>query len=149
VKGPLLAVVSNYEEAWLALQLGCEEVVVRPFGPEELKLRAHKMLGLVGSDRLIVGELFIDLRAREVRRGGEELHLTKLEFDLLAYLARNAGKVVRYDELLEKVWGYGYSEGNYDLIRTCIKRLRKKIEDKPRKPRHIMTVRGVGYRLEL
>jgi DNA-binding response OmpR family regulator len=57
--------------------------------------------------------------------------------------------VVRYDELLEKVWGYGYSEGNYDLIRTCIKRLRKKIEDKPRKPRHIVTVRGVGYRLEL
>ena len=57
--------------------------------------------------------------------------------------------MVRYDELLEKVWGYGYSEGNYDLIRTCIKRLRKKIEDKPRKPRHIVTVRGVGYRLEL
>jgi DNA-binding response OmpR family regulator len=49
VKGPLLAVVSNYEEAWLALQLGCKEVVVRPFEPEELKLRAHKMLGLVGA----------------------------------------------------------------------------------------------------
>jgi DNA-binding response OmpR family regulator len=146
VKVPLLAVVSTYEEARLALHLGCAEVVVRPFDLEELKLRAHKVLG--GGDVFLVGALLIDLRARRVRRRGEDLHLTSLEFDLLAYLARNAGRVVGYDELLERVWGYECDEGNHDLIRSCLKRLRKKIEDEPGKPRYIVTVRGVGCRLE-
>lgn len=104
---PLLAVVATYEEAQLALQLGCDKVLVRPFGPEELKLRGHKMLGLMGDNRLLVGELLIDLRVRQVWRRGEKLRLTPLEFDLLAYLAKNAGKVVGYNGLLERMWGYG------------------------------------------
>jgi len=149
VKVPLLAVVSTYEEAKLALELGCEEIVVKPFNLEELKLRVHKVLGLVGSVRLVVGDIVIDLYSRQVRMGGEEIHLTRLEFDLLVYLAKNAGRVVGYDELLEKVWGYNYDEGNYDLVKTCIKRLRKKIEDKTCKRRYIVAVRGVGYRIEL
>ncbi len=144
---PLLTIVSTPEEAWLALQLGCAKVLVRPFDLEELKLRAHKMLELVGSGRLLVGELLIDLRARRVWWWGEKLHLTPLEFELLAYLARNAGRVVGYDELLERVWGYGYDEGNHGLVRMCVSRLRRKIGDAPGRPQHIVCVRGVGYRL--
>jgi len=121
--------------------------VVRLFDLEELKLRVHKVLGRVGSDHLLVGELLIDFRARQVRRRGEKLHLTPLEFELLAYLARNAGRVVGYDELLERVWGYGYDEGNHGLVRMCVSRLRRKIGDAPGGPQHIVCVRGVGYRL--
>lgn len=69
VKVPLLTIVPTYEEAQLALQLGCDEVLVRPFDLEELKLRIHKLLGRVRDDRLLVGELLIDLRARQVWRG--------------------------------------------------------------------------------
>jgi len=144
---PLLAIVCTHEEAWLALQRGCAEALVRPFDLEELKLRCHKMLGLVESGRLLVGELLIDFRARQVRRRGEKLHLTPLEFELLAYLAKNAGRVVGYDELLERVWGYEYDEGNHGLVRMCVSRLRRKIGDAPGGPRHIVCVRGVGYRL--
>jgi len=72
VKVPLLAVVSTYEEAKLALELGCEEIVVKPFNPEELKLRVHKVLGLVGSVRLVVGDIVIDLYSRQVRMGGKK-----------------------------------------------------------------------------
>jgi len=147
-KVSLLAIVSTHEEARLALQLGCDEAVVRPFDLEELKLRGHKMLGLVEGDRLLVGQLLIDLRARRVWRRGEKLDLTRLEFDLLAYLARNAGRVVGYDELLEKVWGYGWDTGGYEAVRSCVKRLRRKIEDDPSQPRYFVTIRGVGYRWE-
>jgi DNA-binding response OmpR family regulator len=147
-KVPLLAVVSTLEEAGLALQFGCDEVLVRPSDPEELKLRGHKMLGLMGGGRLLVGELLIDLRARQVWRGREKLRLTRLEFELLAYLARNAGRVVGYDELLEKVWRYYPDSGIREQVRTAIWRLRKKIEDYPARPQYIVDVRGAGYRLE-
>jgi DNA-binding response OmpR family regulator len=146
-KLPLLAIVSTHEEAYLTLQLGCDEALVRPFFLKEVKGRDHKMLGLVESDRLLIGELLIDLRAREVYQQEEKLHLTRLEFDLLAYLAKNAGRVVRYDELLERVWGYEADEGSYGLVRMCISRLRRKIGDAPGGPQHIVCVRGVGYRL--
>ena len=146
-KVPVLAVVPTHEEARLALQLGCNEVLVRPFDLQELKLRGHKLLRRVGNDRLLVSELLIDLRAREVRRGEEKLHLTKIEFNLLAYLARNTGRVVGYDELLEKVWGYEADDGSYGLVRMCVSRLRRKIGDAPGGPQHIVCVRGVGYRL--
>jgi DNA-binding response OmpR family regulator len=147
-KVPLLAIVPTYEEAQLALQLGCDEVLVRPFDLEELKLRVHKVLERVGNDRLLVGELLIDLRARQVSQGREKLHLTLLEFDLLAYLAGNAGRVVGYDELLEKVWGYEADDGSYGLVRMCVSRLRRKIGDAPGGPQHIACVRGVGYKLQ-
>jgi len=146
-KVPVLAIVPTYEEAGLALQLGCDEVLVRPFDLEELKLRVHKLLGRVGDGRLLVGELLIDLRARQVNWGEGKLHLTRLELDLLAYLARNAGRVVGYDELLERVWGYEADDGSYSLVRMCASRLRKKIDHAPGGPQHIVCVRGVGYRL--
>ncbi len=144
---PLLAIVPTYQEARLALQLGCAEVLVRPFDLQELKLRVHKVLGRVVNGRLLVGELLIDLRAREVTRGEEKLQLARLKFDLLAYLARNAGRVVGYDEPLEKVWGYEADDGSCNLVHMCVSRLRRKIGDASGGPQHIVCVRGVGYRL--
>jgi DNA-binding response OmpR family regulator len=147
-KVPLLAVVSTPQEARLALQFGCDEVLVRPFDLEELKLRGHKMLGLVGGERLLVGELLIDLRARQVWRGEEELHLSPLQYELLACLARNLGKVVEYDELLDEVWRCEAYEGSREMVKMAIRRLRGKIEDDPGKPRYVVSVRGRGYMLK-
>lgn len=147
-KVPLLAVVPTYEEARLALQLGCDEVLVRPFDLEELKLRAHKVLGLVENGSLLVAELLIDLRAREVWRGKEELHLSPLQYDLLTYLARNLGKVMEYDELLDEVWRCKACQGSREMVKMAIKRLRGKIEDDPGRPRYVVSVRGRGYMLK-
>jgi DNA-binding response OmpR family regulator len=147
-KVPLLAIVPTYEEARLALQLGCDEVLVRPFGFEELKLRAHKVLGLAENGRLLVSELPIDFRAREVWRGEEDLHLSSLQYELFAYLARNLGKVVEYDELLDEVWRCEACEGSREMVKMAIRRLREKIENDPGKPRYVVSVRGRGYMLK-
>jgi len=147
-KVPLLAVVPTCEEARLALQLGCDEVLVRPFDLEELKLRVHKLLGRVGDGRLLVGELLIDFRAREVWRQREKLHLSPLQYELLAYLTRNLGKVVEYDELLNEVWRCEVYEGSREMVKMAIRRLRGKIEDDPSMPRYVVSVRGKGYTLK-
>jgi DNA-binding response OmpR family regulator len=147
-KIPLLAIAPTYEEAQLALQLGCDEVLVRPFDPQELKLRGHKVLGLVENGRLVIGELLIDFRAREVWRRGEKLHLSPLQYKLLAYLARNLRKFVEYDELLDEVWRCKVYEGSCEMVKMAIRRLRGKIEDDPGKPRYVVSVRGRGYMLK-
>ena len=97
---------------------------------------------------MLVGELLIDSRAREVWRGGEELHLSPVQYELLAYLARNLGKVVEYDELLDEVWRCEACEGSREMIKMVIRRLRGKIEDDPGKPRYVVSVRGRGYMLK-
>jgi DNA-binding winged helix-turn-helix (wHTH) protein len=93
------------------------------------------------------GQLIIDLGTHRVTRGEKRVYLTKLEVDLLAYLARKAPRVVHYDELLQEVWGYSWNQGSYHAVKACVSRLRRKIEDDPLQPRYIMCVRGVGYRL--
>lgn len=103
-------------------------------------------LGLGEPETVQVGDLLLDLQAGRVVRGDEEVCLTRLEFDLLAYLVRSAGRVVGYDELLREVWGYDYTAGSQETIKSCVKRLRWKIEPDPAQPRYLVTVRGVGYR---
>ena len=104
-------------------------------------------LGLGEPETVQVGDLLLDLRTRRVMRGDEEVCLTRLEFDLLAYLVRNAGRVVGYDELLREVWGYADDAGSYELMRMAVSRLRDKIGENVARPRYIECVRGVGYRL--
>jgi len=94
-----------------------------------------------------VGDLLLDLQAGRVVRGDEEVCLTRLEFDLLAYLVRSAGQVVGYDELLREVWGYADDAGSYALVRMTMSRLRDKIGENVAQPQYIECVRGVGYRL--
>ncbi|MEO0248262.1 MAG: winged helix-turn-helix domain-containing protein [candidate division WOR-3 bacterium] len=94
-----------------------------------------------------VGDLRLDLQARRAMCGDEEGCLTRLEFDLLAYLVRNAGRVVEYDELLREVCGYADDTGSYELVRMAMSRLRSEIGENAVRPQYIECVRGVGYRL--
>lgn len=79
--------------------------------------------------------------------GGGPVALSATEFRLLAYLARRAGRVVTYGELLEVVWGCFVEEGSYDLVRSCVRRVRHKLGDDAAEPQYVIIIRGVGYRL--
>ena len=133
-----------------ALDAGADDYVTKPFGMDELLARIRAALRRQpahdAQERLLeVGEFRIDLDAHLVTRGGEELRLTPKEFDLLAHLARNAGKVLTHRSLLGAVWGGDYTE-QHEYLRVFIGQLRKKIESDPAKPIHLVTETGIGYR---
>ena len=93
------------------------------------------------------GDLEVEPEAALVRRRGEQVGLTKTEFRLLCELAENAGRVLSREALLERVWGYDYF-GDSRLVDVHVRRLRRKVEDDPSQPRWIITVRGLGYKVE-
>jgi DNA-binding response OmpR family regulator len=95
---------------------------------------------------LTFGEVEVRPDEGTVQRGGEEVHCTRTEFRLLCELAANPGKVLSREQLLDRVWGYDYF-GDGRLVDVHIRRLRTKIEPDPANPRHILTVRGMGYKL--
>jgi len=132
-----------------ALDLGADDYLTKPFGIEELLARLRAVLRRVNpgnGDVLQVRNVTIDVRNHVVTRDGEEVHLTPTEFDLLAVLATNAGKVLTHRNLLERVWG-GYAADNAQQLRVYINYLRRKLEDEPHEPTLIVTEPGVGYRL--
>ena len=98
-------------------------------------------------DHLTAGDVTIDLGGYLVLRGGQEVHLTPTEFDLLRVLASEAGKVLTHRQLLERVWG-NYAAENSQQLRVYINYLRRKLEEDPRDPQLIVTEPGVGYRLK-
>jgi len=133
-----------------ALDAGADDYVTKPFGMDELLARIRATLRRQPakdsqSKVFEVGEFRIDLDAHVVTRGGEELRLTPKEFDLLAHLVRNAGKVLTHRSLLGAVWGGDYTE-QHEYLRVFIGQLRKKIEPDPSKPRYILTEPWIGYR---
>jgi DNA-binding response OmpR family regulator len=95
---------------------------------------------------IVVGDLHIDVAGAEVTRGDEVLPLTRTEFKLLAELAGAEGKVLSREQLLSRVWGYGYF-GDSRIVDVHVRRLRLKIEHDPASPKHLVTARGLGYRL--
>ncbi|HYV25072.1 MAG TPA: response regulator transcription factor [Pyrinomonadaceae bacterium] len=133
-----------------ALDAGADDYVTKPFGMDELLARIRAALRRqppTGSqnNNLEAGEFRVDLNAHIVTRGGEELRLTPKEFDLLAFLIRNSGKVLTHRALLGAVWGGDYTQQN-EYLRVFIGQLRKKIESDPSKPRFILTEPWIGYR---
>lgn len=133
-----------------ALDAGADDYVTKPFGMDELLARIRATLRRQpesGSPETVleVGEFRIDLDAHVVTRSGEEIRLTPKEFDLLAHLLRNAGKVLTHRSLLGAIWGGGYTE-QHEYLRVFIGQLRKKIEPDPSKPRYILTEPWIGYR---
>ncbi len=134
-----------------ALEMGADDYVVKPFGNLELIARIRSVLrrteGVVGplEKPYINGALKIDFNQHKVFRDGEEIHLTSTEFHLLSILARNAGRVVPSETLLGRVWGRYALDSDY--LKVYIRRLRRKIENDPAKPRFIQTMRGEGYYL--
>ena len=151
--GPILvlSVRSSDADKISALDLGADDYLTKPFSAGELLARVRALLrraaGLASPPPVIsVGNIEIDIAHRRVTRSGQDVDLTKTEFEILAYLAHNADCVVTSKMLLENVWGPEYGEDTQTL-RVHISHLRKKIEPHPSVPRYILTEPGVGFRL--
>jgi len=146
----VLSAIGEEAQKVRALEAGADDYVTKPFGNRELVARLHAALrraGVAGDEPKIVADgLEIDLAARVVRRDGELVHLTPIEFDLLRTLARNRGRLITHRKLLVEVWGPEYVD-DIQPLRTHIARLRAKIElDGTAVPRYVITDPGVGYR---
>lgn len=158
---PIIFVTAREEEKdkILGLETGADDYVTKPFSFRELLARVRvnirRSSGEVvrreaassGGDRITVGELAIDTEHYSVTKNGESIELSKKDYDLIALLAENVGKVFTREELLEKVWGYDEYYGDIRTVDVTVSRIRKKIERDPAKPEYIMSKRGVGYYL--
>ena len=151
---PIIFLTAKAEDAdkVRGLRLGGDDYVTKPFSATELVARVQAVLRrtrfpheLHEGTPFQRGELRIDFAAHRVTVRGEDVPLTPTEFGLLRLLAGNAGRVLVQDELLRQVWGPGY-EGDGDLLRTAIRRLRQKIEPPDGRPVYVLTERGIGYR---
>jgi two-component system KDP operon response regulator KdpE len=153
---PIVVLSARGEEASkiAALDAGADDYLTKPFGVGELLARIRVALrhasrissGQPLDDVLQAGNVTIDIAGHVVTKRGLEVKLTKIEFDLLAVLARHAGKVVTHRHLLHEVWGpHAVHEPHY--VRVFMANLRKKLEDDPRRPALLITEQGVGYRL--
>ena len=134
----------------VGLEAGADDYVKKPFEVPELVARVRAAIRRAGResgdpDVLRLGTLEIDLAGRTVRRDGADVALTRTEFDLLVELARNAGRVLTRDVLLDRIWGYDYL-GDSRLVDVAIQRLRAKVEADPAAPELVLTVRGAGYK---
>jgi two-component system KDP operon response regulator KdpE len=146
----ILSVRANEADKILALDEGADDYLTKPFSAGELLARIRALLrraaDLTSPPPVITsGELEIDIARRRVKRAGKEIALTPTEFDILAYLARNAGLVVTQRMILEHVWGPEWVE-DAQTLRVHVSNLRKKVESHPGGPRYIITEPGVGFR---
>jgi two-component system KDP operon response regulator KdpE len=148
----VLSAVGDEEQKVKALEAGADDYITKPFGARELVARLQAALrrseGARGEEPVIARDgLEVDLAARAVRREGEAIHLTPIEFELLRVLVRNRGRLMTHRALLKEVWGPGYAD-DVQALRTHIARLRAKIEPQGPgvRPRYIVTDPGVGYR---
>ncbi|MFP5332847.1 MAG: response regulator transcription factor [Acidimicrobiia bacterium] len=146
---PILMLTARHEisDRVAGLDAGADDYLVKPFALDELLARLRALLRRTGptesTDLLTVGDLVLDPAGRRVTRGGEEIHLTRTEFDLLELLMFNAGTVLTREVILERIWGFDF-ETSSNSLDVYIGYLRRKTE-MDGKPRLIHTVRGVGF----
>lgn len=158
---PIIFVTAREEEKdkILGLETGADDYVTKPFSFKELlariRVNIRRSSGEVvrseeksgSATQITVGELVIDSEHYSVTKNGEPIELSKKDYDLIALLAENVGKVFTREDLLEKVWGYDDYYGDIRTVDVTVSRIRKKIEKDPAKPEYIMSKRGVGYYL--
>ena len=157
----MLTAKSDTVDIVLGLESGADDYVVKPFKPKELVARVRARLRRTDSEpaemlsigdltidvpeRLVIADVEIDVPGHVVTRGGEQISLTPLEFDLLVALARKPRQVFSREVLLEQVWGYRHA-ADTRLVNVHVQRLRSKLERDPEHPEVVLTVRGVGYK---
>ncbi len=148
----VLSARSQQKDIVQALDLGVDDYLTKPFGVEELLARMRAVLrrtartAVMPRPPLVLGDLTINFADQHVLVRGHALHLTRTEYDLLAHLAANAGRVITHRALLQAVWGPEYGD-EAEYLWAYIRRLRHKIEADPSNPRYILTQPGVGYHL--
>lgn len=144
------------QEKVAALDLGADDYITKPFGTSELLARIRTSLR--HSNRLMTdsslyirpyqaGELVLDFSKRLLTLDGETIHLTPIEYKIVAFLAKNSGKVVTYDSLLSNVWGPN-TDGDNKILRVNMANIRRKLEKDPAQPQYIFTEVGIGYRMK-
>jgi two-component system KDP operon response regulator KdpE len=145
----ILTVRSSEEDVILALDLGANDYLTKPFRTGELLARIRSVLRQNRKDgvntQLTFGDVKIDIPNHVVHKKNEIIKLTSTEFNLLVLLARNAGRVLTHQYLLKEIWGYTYLEQT-QYLRVFVAQLRKKIEDDPAHPVWLITESGIGYR---
>jgi len=153
---PIIMLTARDEEVdrVVGLELGADDYVAKPFSMRELMARVRALLRRAtrpptGDEarHLTAGDLSVDLNRREVTRDGHLLALKPKEFDLLVFLLRNPGRVFTREQLLDQIWGYDFA-GDTRTVDVHVRWLREKTEEEPGSPRRLVTVRGVGYRLD-
>jgi len=150
---PVVVVTARADEAdrIVGLEIGADDYVVKPFSPKELVARVRAVLRRVdlageGGEVLRAGELMVDIPRREVRASGRLVDLTPTEFDLLQTLIRQPGRVFTRGQLLEAIHGLAFD--SYErAIDAHVKNMRRKLEPEPQRPRYLITVHGIGYKL--
>jgi DNA-binding response OmpR family regulator len=138
----------------IGLELGADDYLAKPFNPEELTARVRAVLrrtqareAPTSGDRLVCGDIVVDLARRTVYVRNRPVVLSRTEWQLLQQLCANAGRVMLHEDLLSRTWGPEYRD-DVQYLRVWISRLRQKLEDNPSAPRYIRTVQGVGYILD-
>ena len=148
----VLSARTNEADKIAALDAGADDYLTKPFGVGELlarvrvALRRREKTGEAGATEVEFGSVRIDLLNRNVKRDGQTIHLTPIEYRLLTLLVRNAGKVLTHRQILREVWGPSHVESNH-YLRIYMGQLRHKLEENPAQPRWLQTESGVGYRL--
>ncbi|WTX01117.1 response regulator transcription factor (plasmid) [Streptomycetaceae bacterium NBC_01309] len=152
----MLTALGEEGDRVLGLEIGADDYVTKPFSPRELVLRVRSVRRRAGATPAALADgpagllrhadIEVDAAAHRATRGGRELALTAREFDLLCFLLRHPGRAFSREELLDEVWGWSF--GDRSTVTVHVRRLREKIEDDPAAPRLLVTVWGVGYRLD-
>jgi len=148
----VLSARSDESDKVEALDAGADDYLTKPFGVAELLARVRATVRRraqpAGSEKpaITFGDIEVDLVARTVKRQGELVHLTPIEYRLLALLIANAGRVLTHRQILRDVWGPSHVESPH-YVRVYMGHLREKLEDDPAQPKHLITETAVGYRL--